>query len=103
MDFIENYYYSGDYDSIGFDRERACRKAVSAVLPLIMKNELTERQYICLKYKYVSGKDQKEIAKLLSVSQPTVSRHINAAKDIVNNELKYCYAAVSTALTEYDR
>ena len=104
MDFIEDYYYETEsYNSSGFDRERAQKKAFSAVLPLIMKNELTERQSVCLKYKYISGKSQQEIADLLHLSQPTVSRHINAAKDIVNNKLKYCYAAVSTALTEYDK
>ena len=68
-----------------------------------MENELTERQSVCLRYKYISGKSQQEIAKTLKLSQPTVSRHISAAKDIVNNNLKYCYAALSAALNEYDR
>lgn len=104
MDFIDNYYDKSSFaDETGFDRERAQRKAVSVVLPLIMEKELTQRQYLCLRYKYVSGKSQQEIAQILHLSQPTVSRHINAAKDIVNNALKYCFVAVSNALTEYDK
>lgn len=92
------------YDGVeGFDRERAVRKAISLILPLILENELTERQSVCFKYRYLSGKNQQEIASILKLSQPTVSRHISAAKDIVNNKLKYCYAALSAALDEYDR
>lgn len=102
-DFLEAFYYERLDDDAGFDTERAEYKAFAKLIPLIMERELTERQSVCLQYRYVHGKSQKEIAELLKLSQPTVSRHIQTAKAIVNNELAYCYAAVRTALREYDR
>ena len=102
MDYIDEIYNGCCYDNTeGYDRGRARLYALKKVLPHIMDNELTERQRVCLKFKYVHNKKQDEIAELLKLSQPTVSRHINTAKDIVNNELKYCYYAVSSALDSY--
>lgn len=104
IDFIDGYYYHRGIDSDdGYDRERAKQTAFSAVLPLIMENELTQKQSICLKYKYINNKSQAEIAEMLRLSQPTVSRHISAAKDIVNSNLKYCYIALLKGFDEYDR
>ena len=103
-DFVEEFYYHSDFDGEdGFDRERAERAAVAKLLPVIMERELTQRQSVCLRYHYVQGKSQQEIAELLQLSQPTVSRHLQAAKNIVNTELAYCYAAMHTALNAYDR
>lgn len=104
IDFIDNYY--ADKASVpddGYDMQSAKKKAVSAVLPLIIKNELTPKQGLCLKYYYVNKKSQREIAALLKLSQPTVSRHINTAKQIVNGNLKYCFIALSKGMLEYDR
>ena len=103
-DFVEEYYLQPDYGNTdGYDFERARRKAFSVVLPLIMERELTQKQSVCLRYRYLMGKSQQEIAAILKISQPTVSRHINTAKNIVNLELGYCTAAIHTALQEYDR
>lgn len=104
IDFIENYYI--DKASVideGHDIQLAKNKAVSVVLPLIIKNELTQKQGLCLKYYYVNKKSQSEIADILKLSQPTVSRHISTAKDIVNSNLKYCYIALSKGMQEYDK
>jgi RNA polymerase sigma factor (sigma-70 family) len=101
IDFVENYYNDFDIDN-HCDEEIAKRKAFSAVLPLIIQNELTQKQSICLKYHYINGKSQAEIAKMLKLSQPTVSRHISAAKEIVNNKLKYCYIALTKGFDEYE-
>lgn len=104
IDFVDTFYYDKTprYDE-GYDKERAKQKAFSLVLPLIMENELTQRQNICLRYKYINNKSQSEIAEILKLSQPTVSRHISTAKDIVNSNLKYCYLALSKGLDEYDK
>jgi RNA polymerase sigma factor (sigma-70 family) len=104
IDFIESFYYDKSQNICeGYDKERAKKKAFSLILPLIMDNELTKRQSVCLRYKYINNKSQAEIAELLKLSQPTVSRHIATAKDIVNNNLKYCYMALSKGLDEYDK
>lgn len=103
MDFIDGYFYGDSSMASSYDREKAKQKAFSVILPLIMSNELTEKQSICLRYKYLQGKSQAEIAQILNLSQPTVSRHISTGKDIVNNSLKYCYLALNKAIDEYDK
>lgn len=103
FDFVEEIYSDGFLDSsAGYDRERAKRAAIKKVLGLIIDRELTERQKVCLKYRYISNKSQSEIADLLKLSQPTVSRHINTAKNIVNNSLQYCAYTAASALDFYE-
>lgn len=104
MDFVDKFYYGIDgWSDDSADRAKAHQSAISKIIPIIIENELTERQSLCFRYKYLSGKNQQEIASLLHLSQPTVSRHINAAKDIINDALKYCYVAVSKGLDEYEK
>lgn len=81
-------------DDDGYDEQRILLKSISKVLPVIMKNELTPRQYFCLRLFYVHHKSQSEIAKELKLSQPTVCVHINTAKDTVNKYLNYCFYAL---------
>lgn len=98
IDFVEEYMSDKNtHEDEGFDEQRILIKAISKVLPIIIKNELTDRQSICLRMFYVHGKNQMEIAKELKLSQPTVSRHIATAKDIVNNCLSYCFYSVKQA------
>ncbi len=104
MDYVNCYYNGlGSFRADGCDYEKALNKSFSFVLPFIMKQKLTERQYLCIKYRYESEMSQRDIAEKLKVSQSTVSRHIISAKKILNSELKYCYAAVTAALGEYER
>lgn len=104
IDFAESYYLN-PFDLHGESQDVAIakKKAVESVLPLILENELTPKQSLCFKYKYVDNKTQGEIASLLKLSQPTVSRHISTAKDIVNSNLRYCYFALSKGIAEYDK
>lgn len=103
IDFLDEIYYDKSKYNEGYEKQRASKKALAEITPLIMKNELTQRQNICLRYKYINNKSQTEIAEMLKLSQPTVSRHINTAKDIVNSHLKYCCIAVSNGIDEFDR
>ena len=103
IDFTENYFNSNYSQLDGYDREKAKQKAFQTVVPLIMNNELTQKQSVCLRYKYINNKNQAEIAELLQLSQPTVSRHISTAKEIMNNSLQYCYIALTKAIDEYER
>ncbi len=98
IDFVDEYMTDANaYCDDGFDENKILMKAVSKVLPLIIKNELTERQSLCLRLFYVHGKNQTEIANRLKLSQPTVSRHIKTAKSITNKCLSYCIYAVKQA------
>ncbi|MDE5984412.1 MAG: LuxR C-terminal-related transcriptional regulator [Eubacterium sp.] len=98
IDFVEEYMSDRSIpNDDGFDEQRILIKAISKVLPLIIKNELTERQNLCLRMFYIHGKNQMEIARELKLSQPTVSRHIATAKSIVNKCLSYCFYSVKQA------
>lgn len=98
IDFVEEYMSDKNRnDDTGFDEQRVLIKSISKALPLIMKNELTEKQSLCLRMFYVHGKNQMEIARELKLSQPTVSRHISSAKAIVNRFLTYCFYSVKLA------
>lgn len=104
MDLLDSYYFDQSVMPTGSaDFEKAKKKAISLVLPYIISQKLTDKQQQCIKYKYDLGKNQSEIAELMHLSQPTVSRHISSAKKILNDDLKYCFAAVTAALGEYDR
>lgn len=98
IDFVEAYMSDANsYQEDGFDERKVLKNSITKVLPLILKNELTDRQSLCLRLFYVYGKSQTEIAKELKLSQPTVSRHIKTAKDITNKCLTYCIYAVKQA------
>lgn len=84
-------------DQTGFDEQKITAAAMKTVLPLLMENELTAKQRACLSMFYIGGKSQTEIAKILHLSQPTVSHHIVTAKAISNKTLKYCLIAVAKA------
>lgn len=99
IDFISNCFeraYKNDEDD-GFDEQKVMIDSMKKVLPLILKNELTERQSLCMRLFYVHGKSQREIARQLGVSQPTVCRHIVTGKAVTNKILKYCTIAVTNA------
>lgn len=98
-DFIEKFYAdkTDDYYADDIDTQTVCRVAIKTVLPSIINNELTERQRDCIKMRYVQNLNQIEIARRLHVSQPTVCRHLNTAKDIINNRLAYCLLSIKKA------
>ena len=103
MDFVEMYYSNSMYNDDSVDIMQAKKKAFAVVIGAIMENELTEKQSVCLRYRYVNNLTQDEIAKRLKISQPSVSRHINAGKNAVNSKLKYCYIALTKGLNEYEK
>lgn len=97
--FIEEYM-AGVSDIVGdedFDENKILLRSLSYILPLIVKQELTQKQRLCFELFYINNKSQSEIARIMHLSQPTVSRHINSAKDIVTKIANYCFAAVKNA------
>ncbi len=100
IDFVDAYMQNSNIETEeidGFDEQRILSKSVSKVLPLIIKNELTPKQSLCLRMFYIHGKTQTQIAEELKLSQPTVSRHISVAKKILNKNLGYCLYCVKQA------
>ena len=101
IDIINTYF--NNEDKSGFDTygdNSATLNAIKSVLPIIIRDELTDKQRICLKLHYWSKMSQKEIAQKLHLSQPTVSRHLACAKNVVNNKLRYCIFALNSAQNE---
>lgn len=49
------------------------------VLNIIMKDYLTTRQYVVACEILIYNKTEKDVADMLGISQPTVSRHLNNA------------------------
>lgn len=95
---IEEFYTDEEYPVCGeINPQKILRLALCSVLPLITQGELTQRQMECLDMSVIKNMSQTEIAGLLGISQPTVSRHIELAKDIIGNRLTYCKTAVNRA------
>ncbi|MCM1286311.1 MAG: hypothetical protein NC213_08775 [Acetobacter sp.] len=96
VDLIDAYISTdGGFDALdSFDEQKIMLSAMKTVFPIIIEKELTSKQNICLKLYCIHHKSQKEIAEQLKLSQPTVCRHIQTAKEIINKYLNYCYFAV---------
>lgn len=104
IDFIDSYMTDKNrYEENDFDEQKILLKSISKVLPLIIENELTERQSLCLRLHYEHGKSQTEIARELKLSQPTVSRHLRTAKDITNKFLTYCFYSLKKSNEQWLR
>lgn len=55
------------------------------VLSIIMNNYLTERQKIVVCEILIYNKTEKEVANLLHISQPTVSRHLKSGIEVIKH------------------
>ena len=88
-DMIENCCFASPSQTEP-DTQTITRRALLAVLPMVLEQELSPRQRTCLRAFYVDGKSQTEIARRLGLSQATVSYHIHRL-------LHYCQIAVAKA------
>lgn len=94
--FFEEYMGSyNPFEDRGCDEQRILCNSLYAVLPKIVKNELTQKQRLCFEMFYIDKKNQKEIASILRLSQPTVSRHIKSAEVIIEKIGSYCIFSIS--------
>lgn len=59
---------------------RPQRERMKKIISRAVNRELTERQRMCLILYYLKGMKMKEIAKALTLSSSTVSRHIKTAE-----------------------
>lgn len=100
IDIIDAYFCGDGEEFETFGDNSVKLAAIKSVLPIIIRDELTPRQRVCLKLRYWSNMSQEEIAKKLKLSQPTVCRHIANAKETVNNKLRYCLFVLNTAENE---
>lgn len=59
------------------------------IIRSIINNSLSDRQRQCLILNYFDGLSVSQIAKRLSLSPSTVSRHIKKAKLIIQKQIEY--------------
>lgn len=93
--FFEEFMGSyNPFDSAGYDEQVIMRNSLFAVVPKIAKNELTQMQRICFEMFYFEKKNQKQIAAVLHISQPSVCRHLKSAKMIIEKIGGYCILSI---------
>lgn len=96
--YIEQFSMSKSMEG-KYDDNSANIEAIRYVMPIIIENELTEKQKACFKMKFFENMTQEEIAKKLNLTQPTISKSINSAKKSVRKYLHYSLlAAKKTSL-----
>ena len=91
------------FDKDGFDEQKILKNSLSFVLPKIVENELTQKQRLCFEMFYLKHKKQDEIAKILRLSQPTVSRHIKSAENIINRVGIYCIYSIKKTSEQWEK
>ena len=102
MATLKEPFVFNSFDLVANDNSviwEACKKE----LPYIMVNELTKMQRDCIKSLFYDGLKQKEIAEKLGISQPTVSRHIQNATEILLNRLNYAMKIAKTVAVYYEQ
>lgn len=73
----------------GGDSNRMQREKMKRILSRAIREELTSRQRDCLTMYYLHGKKMREIARALSLSPSTVTRHIKTAKQKLRRIASY--------------
>lgn len=58
------------------------------------RGELTERQLECVRMRYGEGRSVKEIAALLGITPPTVSKHLKKARARLGKVLGYYFPRI---------
>lgn len=102
--FFEEFMGSyNPFDSAGYDGQVIMRNSLFAVVPKIAKNELTQMQRICFEMFYFEKKNQKQIAAVLHISQPSVCRHLKSAKMIIEKIGGYCILSIKKTNEQWEK
>lgn len=102
--FFEEFMGSyNPFDSAGYDEQVIMRNSLFAVVPKIAKNELTQMQRICFEMFYFEKKNQKQIAAVLHISQPSVCRHLKSAKMIIEKIGGYCILSIKKTNEQWEK
>ena len=60
-----------------------------------MEGELTERQRDCLRQKYFEQKSVQEVAEIIGVTPPTVSKHLKKARERLRRVMGYSFSRLN--------
>ncbi len=92
-----------EFDECGYDEQKILQNSLKFILPQIVERELTQKQRICFEQFYIRRKSQNEIARMLRLSQPTVSRHLKSAESIVNRIGMYCIYGIKKTNEQWEK
>lgn len=76
------------YTSSGSTNQQE-KSRMKQVLFRAIRNELSEKQRLCLMEFYINGRKKKEIAAILSLNPSTVTRHIRRAEEKLRHIASY--------------
>ena len=88
FDLIENYVGRNDRTDEPADN-RSERKKLLQVLSNVMEGELTQRQQQCVRLYYFEGMKMHQIAEVIGVQTPAVSRQLKRARNRLHMVLGY--------------
>ncbi len=60
-----------------------------------MEGELTERQRDCLRLRYFDQKSVQEVAEIIGVTPPTVSKHLKKARERLRRVVGYSFSRLN--------
>lgn len=60
-----------------------------------MEGELTERQRDCLRLRYFEQKSVQEVAEIIGVTPPTVSKHLKKARERLRRVMEYSFSRLN--------
>lgn len=83
------------YQETTADTNYACVETIRYLLPIVIERELTGSQQLCMQLHYLEHRNQTEIARLLGITQPTVSRKLKTARKKVEKYLDYSLMAAN--------
>ena len=88
FDLIENYVGCNDRTDEPADNRRE-REQMLRVLSNVITGELTQRQQQCVRLYYFEGMKMHQIADVMGVQTPAVSRHLKRARNRLHMVLGY--------------
>ena len=90
-EFTESIVSVSEYKNRQFEKkDRAYSKMVDS-LKNIIQGELTEKQRKCVLMYYGEKRKMKDIAQILGIGIPSVSRHIKKAKLRIKKTMEYYF------------
>ncbi|MBW7572786.1 sigma-70 family RNA polymerase sigma factor [Caproiciproducens faecalis] len=68
---------------------------IRGTLRRAMEGELTERQRDCLQLRYFEQKSVQEVAEIIGVTPPTVSKHLKKARERLRRVMGYSFSRLN--------
>ncbi len=81
--------------SRGADDDGGEHEKMLRVLRRVMEGELTERQRDCVRLRYFEDKSVREVAEVIGITAPTVSKHLKKARARLHKVMEYSFSRLN--------